>query len=274
MRALRISSPEHLQSELDILWSAFMKIGYPHYFIREALSASKTKFYSSPSPSTNLPSTSSTPDPAAPTRNYSQAISLPYHPDFVSLNRFIHASNLRIVFSARNSIGRSVVNKKGRSRNNEQISSGVYQIPCAVSGCNRPYYGRTVRTLAKRMVDHNNYIANRDQSSALVIHMQKYPGHYFDTSTAKLIWKTRNKYECQFIESACISRLPCCNTKKGEITVSPVISAFTTHITGLNKYKAVTGPMQIHGSTPHNAQLPTSTNASPRSNPPHSTPLP
>ena len=50
-RALRISSPIHLQSELNNLWAAFKRLGYPHFFICEALSSAKTKFYAPPASS-------------------------------------------------------------------------------------------------------------------------------------------------------------------------------------------------------------------------------
>ena len=61
------------------------------------------------------------------------------------------------------------------------------------------------------------------------------PGHTFDTNTAKIIWRTRSKYKSQLVEAACINRFPSCNISKGEIRVTPAMSAFTTYIAGLHR---------------------------------------
>merc|ERR1712055_103446 len=80
LRALRISSPEHLQPELDILWAAFKRLGYPDFFIRGALSSAKTKFFASPPNPVN--------PPTLPTSK-SRLIILPYHPIFSRLKHHI-----------------------------------------------------------------------------------------------------------------------------------------------------------------------------------------
>ena len=58
LRALRVSSPGFLDAELDTLWVAFKKLGYPDSFIKGALSAAKTKFFSTPAPSSTSTSIS------------------------------------------------------------------------------------------------------------------------------------------------------------------------------------------------------------------------
>ena len=57
LRALRVCSPVHLQSELDTLTSAFSRLGYPQFFIKRALSYAKTKFHAPPSPTPSAPLT-------------------------------------------------------------------------------------------------------------------------------------------------------------------------------------------------------------------------
>ena len=117
LRALRISSPEYLNSELDVLRAAFRKLGYPLFLIREALSSAKTKFYASPPiPLSPIASTST-----SNTTNYTNSTALnsktkvvvmPYHQDFAMFNKFINNSEFKFVFSSRNPIGHAVVDKK------------------------------------------------------------------------------------------------------------------------------------------------------------------
>ena len=84
-------------------------LGYPHFLIRGALSAAKTKFYSSPP--TPIASTSNAVTLTHSTTSNSRAkvVVLPFHADFERCNRFVQDSNIKIVFSSSNSIGRSVV---------------------------------------------------------------------------------------------------------------------------------------------------------------------
>ena len=165
------------------------------------------------------------------------------------INRFAHASNYKLIFTARDSIGRAVMNKKGSIHDSSAKDSGVYHIPCSTPGCNKPYFGRTMTTLEKRMSQHESNIADKSDDSALVNHIRSHPGHGFNTKDAKLIWKSHNKYECQFVEAACISRFPSCNISRGEIRVTPVMSAFTTYIAGIHKQLGQNTSSNGHGST-------------------------
>ena len=88
------------------------------------------------------------------------------------------------------------------------------------------------------MDEHSTKIDKRSNDSAMVQHMASYPGHSFDLASAKIIWRTRSKYESQFVEAACISRFPSCNISKGEIKVTPAMSAFTTYIAGFHRRSA------------------------------------
>ena len=97
------------------------------------------------------------------------------------------------------------------------------------------------------------------KDSVLVQHMISHPGHTFDMDAAKIIWRTRSKYESQLVEAACINRYPSCNISKGEIRVTPAMSAFTTYIAGLHRQSGrnsfpdgrgtVTSPLQPSIST-------------------------
>ena len=103
-------------------------------------------------------------------------------------------------------------------------------------------------------------------SSALVQHMRTNPGHRFDTSSARIIWKTHNRYESQLVEAACIQRFPSCNISRGDIKVTPAIAAITTHIAGLNRYVKKHRSSQQLSST---SQLSASPATPSSSNPPN-----
>ena len=87
--------------------------------------------------------------------------------------------------------------------------------------------------------------------------MLSYPGHRFDATSAKLIWKTHSKYESQLVEAACINRFPSCNISKGEIRMTPAIATFTTYIAGLHRQLGKTSLQMVM------AQLPTLLNLLP-----------
>ena len=235
LRALRVSSSEFLSSELEILRTAFRRLGYPHFFIRGALSAAKTKFYSSPP--TPIASTSHAVTPTRSTTNNSRAkvVVLPFQADFAKCNRFVQDSNIKIVFSSSNSIGRSVVDKKGNVQKSTRRPSGVYTIPCTSPGCNQPYFGRTMEDLHVRTNRHSDDIKFGYHNSALVKHIQSHPGHGFEPASARLIWKTRDKYESQFVEASCIKKFSSCNVSAGEISVSAATASITTRLAKLHK---------------------------------------
>ena len=202
------------------------------------------------------PSTSSTPDPTPSTPYRAKIISLPYEKQFTMINQFMHASNYKLIFTAKDSIGKAVINKKGTIRDSVLQHSGVYRIPCSTSGCNKPYFGRTMKPLDKRMFEHTTMVNKMSRDSALVQHMVSHPGHTFDMDAAKIIWRTRSKYESQLVEAACINRFPSCNISKGEIRVTPAMSAFTTYIAGLHRQSGRNTSPDSRGSiTPPSAPL-------------------
>ena len=175
---------------------------------------------------------------------------MPYHQDFAMFNKFIHTSNLKFVFSSRNTIGHAVVDKKHLVRDStKQPKSGVYCITCTSPGCNHHYYGRTMKDLHVRTNQHSDNIHDGELSSALVQHINSHPGHSFEPASAQLIWNTRNKYESQLVEASCIKMLPHCNISEGDITVGNAVASFTTRLAGLHKLMVAPKHSRRH-STP------------------------
>ena len=75
------------------------------------------------------------------------------------------------------------------------------------------------------------------QVSALREHA-RIPGHRHDPQSAKLVWTTSNKYECQVVEASCIKSFKNCNISKGEVKVSSAQAAFFIKSTGIKKPKS------------------------------------
>ena len=103
------------------------------------------------------------------------------------INGFMHASNFKLVFNAKDSIGKALINKKGTACDSSLQHSGVYRIPCSTPRCNKPYFGRTMKSLEKHMGKHTIKIDKRSRDSALVQHVASHPGHSFDLASAKII---------------------------------------------------------------------------------------
>ena len=227
LRALRISSPEHLQSEYDILTAAFRQLGYPHFFIREALSAAKTKFYATPNTTPNPPTY----------RSKFRPVVVPFS-DYGFMTPILHASNYRLSHNYRDTIGRAVINKKGTTKDSTHFQSGVYVVSdCETPVCDEPYFGMTRTTLQNRTKKHEQVMKSAHQVSALREHARK-PGHRHDPQSAKLVWTTSNRYECQVVEASCIKSFKNCNISEGEVKVSSAQAAFFIKSTGIKKPKS------------------------------------
>ena len=108
------------------------------------------------------------------------------------------------------------------------------------------------------------------RDSALVQHMLSHPGHSFDATSAELIWKTRNKYESQLVEAACINRFSSCNISKGEVRMTPAMATFSTYIADMHRHLGNNITPYGHGSTPNTSQPPTTSHGPSAQSPPTS----
>ena len=134
----------------------------------------------------------------------------PYHQDLAVLNTTLRGSNMRFVFSSRNTIGRAVVSKQSTKAGDLSQQAGVYAIDCKFPDCQRTYYGRSQEFMVRRAKHVKDY-REGNEHSPLIKHIRQFPGHSFNPSDARLIWKTHSKHETQFVEAACIKRFPSCN---------------------------------------------------------------
>ena len=128
-----MSSPEYLKQELDTIHSAFINLGYPAFVIRGVISEAKTKYLAS-DPAPRQP----TPDTGMKT------LSFPFHTELRTLNASIRTSNHRIVLTLSNTIGSTVVWKRGTQAASAYHRSGVYSIDCMAPDCQLAHYGRSM----------------------------------------------------------------------------------------------------------------------------------
>ena len=228
-----------------------------YFFIRDALSAAKTKFYASPP--LNL-STSSTSYDTSETP-ISKTTAIPLH--FTSINdppkKTFNHTKYKLAFTSRNSIGMVVFHIRGKSKGTTHQLAVVYMISLesTSTGKNLPYIWRTNRPLNERLSEHRNDIAKVHTHCAMVKHVQNNPGHKYDLKAARIIWFTNNIIESKMVESAFIQTLPCCNTHPGEISMSPIMSSVITKITKTKisdpadrRRRQLTSPLFANSNTP------------------------
>ena len=77
-------------------------------------------------------------------------------------------------------------------------------------------------------------------------HMHSHPGHEFDFSSAKLLWKSKNVLESKIIESSCIQTFPSCNTQPGKVTVNPILASVITRMSNIWKFVRGPAPFSTH----------------------------
>jgi len=94
-----------------------------------------------------------------------------------------------------------------------------------------------------------------DQTCALVVHKQTYPGDEFDFDAARIIWKTNDKLESKMVESACIRQLPSCNIGCGEVSMGPIMVSAINKIANLQKSNSSANRRLQHASPLYTAKL-------------------
>ena len=159
LRALRLCSAEHLQSEIDHIRSAFVKVKYPEHVINEALSKAKRRFHN--------PATCERP-------KAKYHLSLPYTDELLALRPALAKLNVSTSFFSNNTIGHQLSKTGPRSTRDKDLP-GVYKVSC--SNCPGVYFRETGRTLSLRMQDHKHSISCGEKNEALFVYSHNTPGH-------------------------------------------------------------------------------------------------
>ena len=190
LRAYRICDGVYLNREIDFLYNAFMRVGFPKRYIDIVHSRVKRNFFQTQ----NL----STPEPPPPT------ISLPYS-DYVqkSVVPIFKAHGCRVVNYASNTIKRNLVKNRPPYMGDKNDLPCVYKIPCKT--CPRSYYGESGRGLATRVSEHERYVRREYKSKAVYKHKtHATPNHEIDFEGAQALYHSDNWYNRLVVESTLI----------------------------------------------------------------------
>ena len=208
LRAYRICDSSHLQSEIDYLFSRFIKIGYPVYFIQKVLSDVRKKYYNHNNNSVSQDDHSRKP-----------VISLPYN-EFSNkyIKPLFSAQNSRVVNSSNNTLRKNLFRPK-QSKPPCHPGSGVYIIPCGE--CSRCYVGETGRDFSVRLKEHQSYVRNGNDNSAVFNHVNS-KNHSINWSGSKIVYPSNNKSDRLAVESTLIKFLPNFNNSAGANIIDPL----------------------------------------------------
>ena len=182
LRALKICCNEYLKDELDNIRAIGNACNFSQHDLdlslklaTETLNHSKPKFQF----------------------NGRKNLTIPYHP---TLKHVIHPLKILgydIHFSYPNTIGKSLIRNSPTN-----IEGCVYKIPCR---CGQFYIGQTFKPLIKRVHEHQKYIHNDFQQSAVNLHTKTCP-FPIDFKNSHALFKSNLEKHREIIESACIKK--------------------------------------------------------------------
>ena len=207
LRALRLCDDTFLPSEIQHVHSAFLKLKYPEWIIKQALSTATARFHNP----------ASRPQP----RRARYHLALPEIGDVQSLRPFLGKVDLSTSYESRNTL------RKQLSRTGPKAPKDVpcvYLVNCKGLPGGPPcthgvYIGESGRSLSKRIYEHGKDIREANTSNALFVHMRDNPGHQFDLRNAEVVYKSTMKPKRQLVESSLIATRPNCNLKPGDFPV-------------------------------------------------------
>merc|ERR1739842_286957 len=113
----------------------------------------------------------------------------------IPLKKVLKPTKYKLASTSRNSIGRAVVQKRGKTKGSSHHLNGVYMIPLIpldpTTGNNLPYIGRTNTTLENRLSQHRNSIRKNYEACAMVKHIRNNPGDKYVLENARIIWEMK-----------------------------------------------------------------------------------
>ena len=202
LRAYRICSDEHLDSEIDHIFHTFMGLGYPKAFIIRCLRKSKQI---------------KTRAAGNRRRECQKVVAIPSNRKASVIADTVRQAGVELVEKSGLKINEIVRKKKASTGNDDSI---VYSIPC--KGCSKSYVGETYRGIKKRITEHRRDVCNHNLTNSLVIHIEE-KDHLPDWNNVKVLWKGKGKRKRKFIEAAVIECLPNINSKRGDYAVAPIL---------------------------------------------------
>ena len=226
LRALRICSPQFLQTEELHIDQIFRSLSYPTHFIKNArrkayrIYENTKKYYnkeiSSNNNSHNNTSNNSPIDSATQTND--RYLVLPNNKTSTTLAEQLKIYGYKIVNITSDTI-RQFLNKPKHTHTDPE--AGIYQIPCA--SCDRSYYGQSARSLKKRIAEHKRDLKFSILNNSLVKHNQE-SNHLPSFSSAKVVKYCNNPKIRKILESAIISTHKNYNHRPGPFSLAKCIA--------------------------------------------------
>ena len=211
LRALRICSPQYLDSEISSIWKIFLDLKYPDWFIKECyFKARKTYFV-----------------PPATTGVHKPYISLPFIPELEVVKTVNKDLDVNIAYKYTSTIKSTLV----RNKNFVDCTAGVYKIDC--KDCDLAYIGETGRNLETRVKEHRYAFQTCNLNNAMFKHASE-NNHSINWDNCQLLYKCNNFKKRRIIESVCIQKFDNFNLNEGNFKLDPVIrSLVLTSLTPL-----------------------------------------
>ncbi|XP_069186448.1 uncharacterized protein [Procambarus clarkii] len=217
LRALRISDPQFLDSEIAFIYKSFSRLGYPLHFINCAHSQAKRNFFH-PKPASNTSST---------------VLCLPFISELKTFTNTFRPLDIKLAFRQTNTLRSNLVHTAPPASN----AAGVYSI--SYSSCPLQYFGETGRTLNDRLKEHKRSVMSADTNNALFCHVRD-SNHPIDWSSSKIIFPASTLHRRCLVESALINNVPNMNLSPGFVAVDSSLSQYILKCSNLSNKRDLT----------------------------------
>ena len=155
-----------------------------------------------------------------------KVIVVPHSSHVDTIAQFLKAADVKVMSKAGKSVGQILKGKCSQEHEN----SSVYMIPC--TGCNKPYYGETGRSLKVRLKEHQKDIQyQRDKT--IVKHSNECDA-LPNWKNAKNIAENIDKNTRIAIEAAVLEVQDCMNPKTGRISLAETAAKLILAVHPLN----------------------------------------
>ena len=204
-RAFNTCSEEFLQTELDYITNAFIKLRYPpgklaswKRQVKRNLDQERT------APKDDLP-----------------WITLPTSAATEAVAKLLKGI-VNVATPSGTKIGQIV--KRKQEKQTYSPLSCVYQVPCSICP-DTSYIGETMRGFKeKRLSEHKADVRHMREKNAMVKHLKLYPGHIPAWEDAKVLYEKLSNADRKLIEACTIARKDTVNVTRGRYPVSKFTS--------------------------------------------------
>ena len=200
LRAYRICSEEYLNAELSHIQEIFKELKYPKAMIVKCRIKAK-----------RIRNNRQEKD-----KKYKKVIVVPHSRHVGIIANFLKQADVIVVSKAGKNIGDIVKD----SHKHQHEHSFVYKIPC--TGCSKPYYGETGRSLNTRLMEHKKDI--QYQRPKTIVKHSTECGALPDWRGARSVKENIDKKTRIALEAAVLEVQDCMNPKTGRITLSETAS--------------------------------------------------